>query len=115
ETTQRILDLALLLLELRLVREVLEAAAAAGGVVRARRLDALRAGRENVDRERLGVVALHLGDTRAHAVSRQAAPDEDDVPVQPCDAVAAERERLDVELDERVTLDGSGRGLRLAA
>ena len=43
EAAQRVLDLALLLLELRLVREILEAAAAAGGVVRARRLDALRA------------------------------------------------------------------------
>ena len=43
EPAQRVLDLPLLLLELRLVREILEAAAAAGGVVRARRVDALRA------------------------------------------------------------------------
>ena len=49
EPAQRVLHLPLLLLELRLVREILEAAAAARGIVRARRLDALRPRREHVD------------------------------------------------------------------
>ena len=107
EAAQRVLDLALLLLELRLVREILEAAAAAGGVVRARRLDALRARREDVDRERLRVVPLHLRHACAHAVAGKAAADEDDVAVQPRDAVPAVREGLDVELDDVVTPDAA--------
>ena len=115
EPAQRVLHLALLLLELHLVREILEAAAAAGGVVRARRLDALRPGREDVDRERLGVIPLHLRHARANAVSGKAATHEDDVAVQPRDAVPAVCEGLDVELDDVVTPDGSCHGTTVAA
>ena len=114
EAAQRVLHLALLLLELHLVREILEAAAAAGGVVRARRLDALRAGREDVDRKCLRVVPLHLRDAGADPVSRKPAPHEDDVAVQACDAVPAVSEGLDVELDDVVTPDGSGHGTTVA-
>ena len=114
EAAQRVLDLALLLLELHLVREILEAAAAAGGVVRARRLDALRPGREDVDRERLRVVPLHLRHAGANTVSGKPATHEDDVAVQARDAVPAVREGLDVELDDVVTPDGSGHGPTVA-
>ena len=114
EAAQRVLDLALLLLELHLVREILEAAAAAGGIVRARRLHALRAGREKVDRQRLRVVPLHLRHACPHAVAGEAAPDEDDVAVQPRNTVAAVREGLDVELDFVVTPNGSGHGTTVA-
>ena len=114
EAAQRVRDLALLLLELHLVGEILEAAAAAGGIVRARRLDALRARRENVDGERLRVAPLHLRHARPHAVAREAAADEDDVAVQPRNTVAAVREGLDVELDFIVTPNGSGHGTTVA-
>ena len=115
EPAQRVRHLPLLLLELRLVREILEAAAAAGRIVRARRLDALRPRREHVDGERLGMVALHLRHARAHAIAGKPATHEHDVAVQPRDAVAAVRKRLDVELDDVVTLDGSGHLPRVAA
>ncbi len=92
-------DLLLLRGDLRLVGEVLEAAAAAGRVVGARRLDAQRAGLEHVDRERLGEAALHLGHARADPVARQAAAHEDDESVQARDAVAAVGERVDPELE----------------
>ena len=82
--------------ELRLVGEVLEAAAAARGVVRARRVDAVRPGREDFGGERLGVAALDLRHARADRVARKAAPDEDDEAVQTRDTVAAVGERLDV-------------------
>ena len=96
---QRVAHLELLLRELRLVGEVLEAAAAAGGEVRARRVDALRPRPEHLGRERLGVAALDLRHPRADAVARQPPPHEDDEAVEPRDAVAAERERVDVELE----------------
>ncbi len=56
-------------------------------------------GLEHLGRERLGVAALDLRDPRAHAVAREATPHEDDEAVEPRDAVAAERERVDVELE----------------
>ena len=89
----------MLLLELRVVREILEAAAAAGGEVHAGRLDALRPRPEHLGRERLGMVALDLGDARPNTVARQPAPHEDDEAVKPRDPVAAVRERIDVELE----------------
>ena len=61
------------------------------------------------------MVALHLRHAGAHAVAGKAAAHEDDVAVQPRDAVAAVRERLDIELDDVVTLDGSGHLPRVAA
>ena len=105
---QRVAHLRVLLLDLRLVREILEAAAAAGREVLARRLDAERACGEHVGRERLGEAALHLRHARADAVARQAAAHEDDEAVQPRDAVAAEGERLDVELELFVHLHRRG-------
>ena len=65
----------------------------------ARRVDALRPRLEDLDRERLGVVPLHLRDPRADAVAGQPAAHEDDEAVEPRDAVPAEGERVDVELE----------------
>ncbi len=110
DALQRVAHLRVLLLELRLVREILEAAATARGEVRARRLDPVRAGAEDVGGDRLGVAALHLGDARADAIARQAAADEDDEAVEPRDAVAAVGERLDVELELLVAGNGRGHG-----
>ena len=67
--------------------------------MRARRVDPLRARPEHLGRERLGVAALDLRDPRADAVAGQPAPHEDDEAVEPRDSVAAERERVDVELE----------------
>ena len=106
EPLQRVGDPALLVLDLRLVREILEAAAAAGGVVRAGRLDPCRAGNEHLGRDRLGVPALHFRDARPDRVARETAPHEDDEAVQARDAVAAECERVDRELELLVSLDG---------
>ena len=63
---------------------------------------------------RLGVAALHLRDARAHRVARQAAPDEDDEAVEARDAVPAEGERVDRELELLVSLNGGGHARRLA-
>ena len=65
----------------------------------ARRVDPQRAGLDDLGRERLGVIPLHLRHPGADAVARQAAPDEDDEAVEARDAVAAVRERVDVELE----------------
>ena len=99
DALERVAHLRLLLLELRLVCEILEAAAAAGREMRARRIDALRPGAEDLGRERFRMAALHLRHARAHAIAGKTTADEDDVAVQPCNAVAAVRERLDVELE----------------
>jgi hypothetical protein len=114
EALQRVAHPRLLLRELHVVREILEPAAATRRVVRARRLDALRARADDLGRERLRVVPLHLRHARAHAVARQAAAHEDDVAVQPRDAVAAVCERLDVELDLLVSRDGRSHRPRVA-
>jgi hypothetical protein len=97
-----------LLLHLRVVGQILETAAAARGVVAARRLDAPRAGRHDLCRQGLREIALHLRHTCSDAVAGQPAPDEDDVPVQAPDPVSAVRQRLDVELDLLVSLDRCG-------
>src|SRR5262249_55078072 len=94
----------------RLVRQVLETAAAAGRVVRAGRVDPHRPGFEHVDGQRLGVVSLHLRHPRAHEVAREPSSDEDDEAVQPCDTVPAEGERVDTELELLVERDGCGHG-----
>jgi len=108
EPLQGVANLHLLLRELRLVGEILEPAAAAGGEVGARRVHPLGPRLQHLGRERLGVVALDLRDARPDAIARQAAAHEDDEAVEPRDTVATERERLDVEL-ELVAL-GDGRG-----
>ena len=77
DPAQRVLDLVGLRRELRLVVEILEAAAAAIRVVLARRLDARRALLDDLDGQRLGVVSLHPRHSRAHGVARQAALDEE--------------------------------------
>ena len=91
--------LSLLLRDLFLVGEILEAAAAAGRVVRARGVDAERAGGDDLLGDRLGEPPLHLRHSGPDRVARQPAPDEDDEAVQPGDAVAAERQRVDAQLD----------------
>ena len=107
EKSERIPDLRLLRLQLRLVGEVLQAAAAARAEVVARRLHARRARLEQLHRVRLRVVALHLRDACANGVPRQPAADEDDEAVQPRDAVAAECQRVDRE-DELLALGDRG-------
>ena len=108
DAPQRVLDPGLLGGELGLVGEILEAAAAAGRVVDARRLDPLRAGLEHLGRDRLGVPALNLRHAGAHGVAGKAGADEDDEAVEPRDAVPAEGERVDRELELLVTLYGGG-------
>ena len=65
-------------LELALVGEVLEAAAAADAEVAARRLDAIGAGLEERRADRLREAALHLRRARADEVAGQPAAHEDD-------------------------------------
>ena len=108
--------------DLALVVEILEAAAAARRVMGARRLDALRRRLEHLRRERLGEAALDLRHPRTHPVARKPAADEDDEAVQARDAVAAVRERVDLQLELVVPLhrrghrsEGSCASLRVAA
>ena len=62
----------MLRLELRLVGEILEAAAAAGRNARTARRPAAGPASTHLGRDRLGVAALHLRDPRAHRVAREA-------------------------------------------
>ena len=110
---ERVANLVGLRLELRLVPEILETAAAAGRVVLARRVDTQRARIEDLDRERLRMPPLHLRHAGPNAVAGKPAADEDDEAVQPRDAVAAEGERLDGELQLLVTRDRRGHVGRL--
>ena len=110
EPLQRVAHLHLLLRKLCLVREILEAAAAARRKVGARRVDPLRPWLQDLGRERLGVTALDLGHARANAVARQPAPDKDDEAVEPRNAVSSERQRVDVELELVALGDGSRHG-----
>ena len=103
---QRVADPLLLRRELGRVGEILEAAAPAGRKVGARRDDALGPGREDVGDDRLGVAALHLRDPGAHRVAGEAAAGEDDKAVEAPDAVPAEGERVDRELELLVSLNG---------
>ena len=73
----------------------------------ARRLDAVGAGLHDVHRQRLRMAAPHLRHPSAHDVPRQAAPNEEDVAVEPPHAVAAVRERVDLHLD--LVTEGDGR------
>src|SRR5581483_1203480 len=114
DALQRVAHLLVLLLQLLLVREILEAAAPAGGEVRTGRVDVVRAGVHDPGREGLGVAALDLGDPRADTVARQPAADEDDIAVDPRDAVTAVGERLDVELELLVLRHRRGHRASLA-
>ena len=105
---QRVRDLLRLGIELRLVGEVLEAAAPAGRVVRARRLHAGGARLHDLDCDGLGMAALHLRDSRAHDVPGKRPVDEDDKAVQAGDAPAAVGERVDTEVDLLVLPDRRG-------
>ena len=100
--------------DLRVVSEILETAATAGRVVGAGRLDAHRAGRDDLGGDRFGMTALHLGHARLHRVARQAAADEDDEPVQARNPVPAKGERFDRELELLVSLNGGGHAGTLA-
>jgi hypothetical protein len=100
DSLERVSNLRGLRLQLRVVGEILKAApAAALVVVPARRLDARRARFDDLERDGLRVVSLHLRDARAHGVTREPAPDEHDEAVQPRHAVPAVSERVDVEFD----------------
>ena len=79
----------------------------------ARRLDPLRAGLEHLRRDRLGVPPLNLRHARANGVPGQAGADEDDEPVEPRDAVPAEGERVDLQLELLVALYRGGHGASL--
>jgi len=114
EALERVRHPLLLRRELSVVGEVLEAAPPAGGVVRARRVDAQRSRRDDRGRDRLGVAALHLRHARADRVAWKPASHEDDEAVEPGNAVAAVRERVDRELELLVALDGGGHGWRLS-
>ena len=108
EPLERVADPAVLRVELRRVVEILEAAAAAGGVVGARRVDAVRPGGEHLGDDRLGVAALRLRHARLHPVAREAAAHEDDEAVEARDAVPAEGEGVDRQLELLASLDGDG-------
>ena len=99
EAPQRLAHLVDLRLELRLVREILEPAAATLTEVRAARLDAARARLQQLRAERLGVALLDLRHLGAHEIARQAALHEDDEAVPARDTVAAVGERVDAELE----------------
>ena len=109
DPAQGVADLLGLDLELAVVGEHLPRRA---GMVGDRR-DPVGRRLEHLDRPRLGVRALGLADDGAHAVARQRAGDEDDVSVEPRDAVPAVGERVDGELELRPAggpRGGGGRG-----
>ena len=99
DALERVAHLRMLLRELRAVLEILKTAAAARGEMLTRSFDALLPGPHDLGGERLCVRALHLRHARANAVAGQPASHEDDEAVEAGDAVAAVRERLDVELE----------------
>jgi hypothetical protein len=70
-------------------------------------LDAVGRRLEDVERPRLGVGALALGDAGTDAVARDRALDEDDVAVEAGHAAATVGERVDAQLEL-----GAGTGSR---
>ncbi len=105
---QRLLDLALLDLELTLVGELLPRRTGMVGECR----NAIRSRLEQLGRASLSVGALAMVNPGAHEIPRECAVDEDDVATQPRDAGATERERVDAQLE--LIADGRSRD-RLAA
>ena len=73
-------------------------------------LDAVGSRLEDLQRTRLGVVPLALGDHRADAITGDRVADEDHVALEACDARAAERERVDAQVELGTAL-GTGLGL----
>ncbi len=74
------------------------------------RVDADRPRLEHVDGDGLCVVPLHLRDARPDEVAGQATAHEEHEAVESRDAVPAEGERVDAELELLVERDGSGHG-----
>ncbi len=106
DPAQGVADLLGLDLELALVGEHLPRRARVVGDGR----DPVGRRLEDLDRARLGVRALGLADDGAHAVAGQRAGDEDDVAVQPRDAVAPVGEGVDGQLE--LGAAGRARGSR---
>jgi hypothetical protein len=104
---ERIAHLPLLLGELRLVGEVLEAAAAARAEMAARGLDARSTRLDELRDDALREPALDLRDPGTDRVAGKSAAGEDDEPVVTPHAVPAVGERVDVELELLSILDGS--------
>ena len=105
DALERVVDLRVLDLDLALVREDLPRGARMVGDLG----DPVGRGLEHLGRARLGVRALALRDDGADAVAGDAAAHEDDVAVQPCDAVAAVGEVVDAEVQLGAAL-GARRG-----
>jgi hypothetical protein len=127
DPAQRLIDLLLLDLELALVREHLPGDAG----VRGERLDPLGARLEHLEGARVRVAALALVHDGAHAIAGNRAGDEHDVAAvaDSRDALAAERQRFDLQLElvaslrsrellrsaRRVRLRCAGRGVHGAS
>jgi hypothetical protein len=105
---ERVAHLALLLGQLHLVREVLEAAAAADAEVPTGSVHAMRAALENLRHAPLREPAFDLAHPRPHAVAGNGSAHEDDEPVDAADAVPAVGERVDSELELLAFPDGCG-------
>ena len=99
DSDERIANLLLLLGDLSLVGEILEAATSADAEVPARSIDPRWTGLEDDLGGRLGEAALRLGHLRAYTIAGQSAPHEDDEAVVSSNSVATVRERLDRELE----------------
>ena len=99
DANEGVTHLALLLLDLHVVGEILEATAAADAEVPAWGFDTRRARCDEIGHDALREPALHLGDSRAHVVTGHAAPDEDDEPVMARNTAPAKGERVDSELE----------------
>ena len=99
EPDERIAHLSVLRVELPLVREILEAAAAADPEVPARRLDTIGARLEKRRADSLREALLHLRHARLHEVTGKSAANEHDEAVDTAHAVAAVRQRVDAHLD----------------
>jgi hypothetical protein len=104
DALERVPHLRGLVAQLRLVVEVLPAAATAGAEIRARGLDAVGAALQHLHGHCVAVPPLHLGDARAHPVARQGPIDEQHEVVEACNAASPEGERAHGELDLATSL-----------
>jgi len=115
DAVKSVSNLSMLCLDLRLVREILEPAAATGGIVLAGSLDPQRAGLQHLGDERLGVASLHFRHARPDGVAGKPASHEDDEAVQAGDTVTAERKAVDRKLELLISADGRGHAMSVAA